>query len=103
MSQSSEIKKRIIEAGRIAIDELIKVAKEPIIVSGSLDENGLPVYDDKLGAEKMKVAAQAKRIAIEDAFAINERITDEENMLDDSSDNEKIKDSTSFAERNAKK
>lgn len=93
MLDSQEVKKQIIKAGEIAVQELIKVAKEPIIGDDGLAPD----------PEKMKVAAQAKRIAIEDAFAINARITDEANILDDSDINEAIKDTTSFAEMNALK
>lgn len=54
MLDSQEVKKQIIKAGEIAVQELIKVAKEPIIGDDGLAPD----------PEKMKFAAQAKRIAI---------------------------------------
>ena len=87
---SCETKLRIIEAGKIAVQELIKVAEEPII-----DD------EQKPDPEKMKVAAQAKRIAIEDAFAITDLITGVENELSESPGDSNVNDTTNFAERKA--
>ena len=66
-----KIKKNIIQAGRIAVDELIKVAKEPIVDS-----------DDDISADRLKNAAATKKLAIFDAFEILNRIHEEENMLE---------------------
>jgi CHASE3 domain sensor protein len=66
-----ERKRRIIEAGRKAIDELIKVAEEPIITD----------TDNDITADKMKNAAQAKKTAIMDAFEIYTKIQAEEANL----------------------
>ena len=52
-----KIKKNIIQAGRIAVDELIKVAKEPIIDFGP-----------DISADRLKNAAATKKLAIFDAF-----------------------------------
>ena len=67
-----ETKKNIILAGQKAVDELIKVAQEPII-----DE------DDDLTADKLKNAAATKKLAVFDALEILKRIQEEEGMLDD--------------------
>ena len=48
-----ETKKSIIQAGRIAVDELIKVAKAPIVDSG-----------DDVSADRLKNAAATKKLAI---------------------------------------
>ena len=65
-----ETKKRIIQAGHRAVEELIKVAKEDIVDS-----------DDDISADRLKNAAATKKLAIFDAFEILNRIQEEENML----------------------
>ena len=62
----------IIQAGQVAVEELIKVAKEPIVDS-----------DDDISADKLKNAAATKKLAIFDAFEILNRIELEKNMLND--------------------
>ena len=69
--ETKKIKKNIIQAGRIAVDELIKVAKEPIIDFGP-----------DISADRLKNAAATKKLAIFDAFEILNRIHEEENMLE---------------------
>ena len=64
-------KKRIIQAGHKAVEELIKVAKEAIVDS-----------DDDISADRLKNAAATKKLAIFDAFEILNRIQEEENILD---------------------
>ena len=54
------------------MEELIKVAKEPIVDS-----------DDDLTADKLKNAAATKKLAIFDAFEILSRIEEEERVLDE--------------------
>ena len=66
-----ETKKNIIQAGQRAVDELIKVAKEPIVDS-----------DDDISADRLKNAAATKKLAIFDAFEILTRIQEEEAMLE---------------------
>ena len=66
-----ETKKNIIQAGHIAVEELIKVAKEAIVDSG-----------DDVSADRLKNAAATKKLAIFDAFEILNRIHEEENILD---------------------
>ena len=67
-----ETKKNIIQAGQKAVDELIKVAKEPIVDS-----------DDDISADRLKNAAATKKLAIFDAFEILSRIQQEEAILND--------------------
>ena len=66
-----QTKKRIIQAGHKAVEELIKVAKEAIVDS-----------DDDISADRLKNAAATKKLAIFDAFEILNRIQEEENILD---------------------
>ena len=66
-----ETKKRIIQAGHKAVEELIKVAKEAIVDS-----------DDDISADRLKNAAATKKLAIFDAFEILNRIHEEEGMLE---------------------
>ena len=67
-----ETKKNIIQAGHKAVEELIKVAKEAIVDS-----------DEDISADRLKNAAATKKLAIFDAFEILNRISDEQNALDD--------------------
>ena len=66
-----ETKRNIIQAGHKAVDELIKVAKEPIVDS-----------DDDISADRLKNAAATKKLAIFDAFEILNRIQEENNLLE---------------------
>ena len=68
---TKETKKNIILAGQKAVEELIKVAKEPIVDSS-----------EDLSADKLKNAAATKKLAIFDAFEILNRIQEEENLLE---------------------
>ena len=90
---TKETKKNIIQAGRVAIKELIKVAKEPIIDFGS-----------DISADRLKNAAATKKLAIFDALEILNRIEEEQNMLEDKPKQEVKKDTSfkGFAERRAK-
>ena len=67
-----EKKKNIIQAGYRAVDELIKVAKEPIVET-----------EDDVSADRLKNAAATKKLAIFDAFEILTRIEEEERVLND--------------------
>ncbi len=62
----------IIQAGHIAVEELIKVAKEAIVDS-----------DEDISADRLKNAAATKKLAIFDAFEILNRINTEQDMLDE--------------------
>ena len=74
----NETKKNIIQAGQRAVEELIKVAKEPIVDS-----------DDDISADRLKNAAATKKLAIFDAFEILNRIQEEENLLEGKTPEEK--------------
>ena len=62
----------IIQAGQVAVEELIKVAKEAIVDSG-----------DDITADRLKNAAATKKLAIFDAFEILNRIEAEESLLNE--------------------
>jgi ASC-1-like (ASCH) protein len=81
----------IIQAGQKAVEELIKVAKEPIVDS-----------DDDISADRLKNAAATKKLAIFDAFEILNRIEEEKNMLEDKSSDSKQKSFQGFAEGRSK-
>jgi hypothetical protein len=81
----------IIQAGQRAVEELIKVAKEPIVDS-----------DDDISADRLKNAAATKKLAIFDAFEILNRIEEEKNMLEDNSSDSKQKSFKGFAEGRSK-
>tara|TARA_R110000737_G_scaffold230750_1_gene244284 strand:- start:153 stop:428 length:276 start_codon:yes stop_codon:yes gene_type:complete len=69
---TKKTKLNIILAGQVAVEELIKVAKEPIIDTG-----------DDITADRLKNAAATKKLAIFDAFEILTRIKEEQDMLDE--------------------
>ena len=69
---TKETKLNIIQAGRKAVDELIKVAEEKIVDSG-----------DDISADRLKNAAATKKLAIFDAFEILTRIQTEEDLLNE--------------------
>jgi hypothetical protein len=69
---TKETKKKIIQAGQKAVEELIKVAKEKIVDS-----------DDDVSADRLKNAAATKKLAIFDAFEILNRIQEEEDILNE--------------------
>ena len=71
--ESNQLKLKIIEAGKKAVKELIKVAQEEIIK---------PDPEDELAADRLKNAAATKKLAIFDAFEILNRIHEEEAMLE---------------------
>lgn len=68
-----ERKKKVLNAARKAVDELIQVLNDNIIGN---DENDL-------SADKMKNAAAAKRLAFDDAIHILNRIEEEENRMEE--------------------
>ena len=87
---SKETRKNIIQAGQRAVEELIKVAKEPIVDSG-----------DDITADRLKNAAATKKLAIFDAFEILTRIEEEKSMINDTN-NAKEKPFRGFAEGRSK-
>ena len=86
-----ETKKNIIHAGHIAVEELIKVAKEAIVDS-----------DDDISADRLKNAAATKKLAIFDAFEILNRIQEENNILEDIIVDKKETSFRGFAEKRSK-
>ena len=70
--ESKDLKIKIIEAGRKAVEQLIKVAREDIIK---------PDPEDELAADRLKNAAATKKLAIFDAFDILSKIDQEKENL----------------------
>jgi ASC-1-like (ASCH) protein len=87
----NEAKRRIIKAGRRAVEHLIEVAEEKILTGDETD----------LSADKLKNAAATKKLAIFDAFEILERIEAEQELLNKTDTDETGK--GGFAERRAKR
>ena len=87
-----ETKKSIIQAGYKAVEELIKVAEEQIITK----------TEDDVSADRLKNAAATKKLAIFDAFEILNRITEEENILENKPKEDKKESFKGFAERRSK-
>ena len=86
-----ETKLNIIQAGQIAVEELIKVAKEKIVDS-----------EDDISADRLKNAAATKKLAIFDAFEILARIEAEENIINERPTESKIESFKGFAEGRSK-
>jgi len=84
---TKETKKKIIQAGQKAVEELIKVAKEAIVDSG-----------DDVSADRLKNAAATKKLAIFDAFEILTRIQEEEEKLSEKPKEKKEERVFKFAE-----
>jgi hypothetical protein len=90
---TKETKKSIIQAGHIAVEELIKVAKEPIVDT-----------TDDVSADRLKNAAATKKLAIFDAFEILNRMEEEETLLQsiNNPNSEQEKTFKGFAEKRSK-
>jgi ASC-1-like (ASCH) protein len=86
-----ETKLNIIQAGQIAVEELIKVAKEKIVDS-----------EDDISADRLKNAAATKKLAIFDAFEILSRIEEEENIINEKPTQKKEQAFKGFAEGRSK-
>ena len=91
--ESNQLKLKIIEAGKKAVKELIKVAQEEIIK---------PDPEDELAADRLKNAAATKKLAIFDAFEILNRIQEEENILEGKETKTEVKVFKGFAEGRSK-
>ena len=89
---TKETRKNIIQAGRKAVDELIKVAEEQIITDSA----------DDLAADRLKNAAATKKLCIMDAFEILQRVEEEQAILDGKDVNKETKSFKGFAERRSK-
>ena len=89
-----ELKLRIINAGYKAVEELIKVAEEQILK---------PTDDGSdLASDRLKNAAAAKKLAIEDAFTILNRIELEKSALNGETEKPKEPTIRGFAEGKSK-
>ena len=88
---TKETKKNIILAGQRAVEELIKVAREKIVDS-----------DDDISADRLKNAADTKKLSIFEAFEIISRIEQEELLLNDESADSPQKSFRGFAEGRSK-
>ena len=91
MNKITELKKKIIDSGYKAVEELIKVAEEKIVTH----------MEDDLSADKLKNAAAAKKLAILDAFEILKRIEEEHNIIEGIVNNQ-VNNNRGFAESRAK-
>ena len=88
---TKKTKLNIILAGQVAVDELIKVAKEPIVDG-----------EDDITADRLKNAAATKKLAIFDAFEILNRIEEEKGLLDGVTIEKKESTFKGFAEKRSK-
>ncbi len=86
-----ETKSSIIQAGYRAVEELIKVAKEPIVET-----------EDDVSADRLKNAAATKKLSIFDAFEILNRIQEEKSLLENKPIEKKTEAFKGFAERRSK-
>ena len=84
-------KESIIQAGYRAVDELVKVAKEPIVET-----------DDDVSADRLKNAAATKKLAIFDALEILNRIEQEQAILENKPIQDQKKAFSGFAEKRSK-
>ena len=83
-----------IEAGRKAVEQLIKVAKEDIIKHDP---------EDELAADRLKNAAATKKLAVFDAFDILNKIDQEQENINLSNNTDaKVETKQGFAERRSK-
>lgn len=68
LSRSTDkLRDKLIKSGRRAVEELIKVAEEPIVEFKKGEDLGL-------AADRLKNAAAAKKLAIFDAFEILDKL-----------------------------
>ena len=91
MNKITELKKKIIDSGYKAVEELIKVAEEKIVTH----------MEDDLSADKLKNAAAAKKLAIMDAFEILKRVEEESKIIEGVVNNQ-VNTNRGFAESRAK-
>ncbi|QGH72907.1 MAG: hypothetical protein [Podoviridae sp. ctrTa16] len=107
-SLSLDKRRKLIEAGYEAVDELILIAKEKIIKNDE-DMSDFSSDDDtvsKITADKLKNAAATKKLAIFDAFEILSKIEAEQSSIDSATKTatereERITSTHGFAERNS--
>ena len=84
-------KESLIQAGYRAVDELVKVAKEPIVET-----------DDDVSADRLKNAAATKKLAIFDALEILNRIEQEQAILENKPIQDEKKAFSGFAEKRSR-
>jgi len=86
-------KQKIIDSAQKAVEELIKVAREPIVDT-----------EDDVTADRLKNAAATKKLAIFDAFEILNRIQEEEQSIREIEQgvNKQVKSFKGFAEGRSK-
>ena len=90
---SNEVKLKIIQAAKIAVEELINVAKEKIVTG----------TEDDISADRLKNSAATKKLAIFDAFEILSRIEQEQEVINiESKGLNKTNTNQGFAERRSK-
>jgi hypothetical protein len=89
----SEMKVIAIESGKIAVSELLKVARKALPVDDT--------DDNELSDDKLTRAAQAKKMALFDAFEMMAKLEQEQNILDSAS-GEVSQPASNFTERLAK-
>jgi hypothetical protein len=90
---SNDVKLKIIEAAKRAVEELINVAKEKIVTG----------TEDDVSADRLKNAAATKKLAIFDAFEILSRIEQEQEVINfESKGLTKTNTNQGFAERRSK-
>ena len=89
--KTKETRKNIIQAGQKAVNELIKVAKEPIVDTG-----------EDISADRLKNAAATKKLCIMDAFEILQRIEEEEAALNGEDKTKEVKSFKGLAEGRSK-
>ena len=87
-----ETKKNIVQAGHMAVEELINVAREKIITN----------TEDDVSADRLKNAAATKKLAIFDAFEILNRIQEEQSLLEGKVIETEVKVFKGFAEGRSK-
>lgn len=77
---TKSIRIEMCEAGRLAAVQLISVAKASIF--NNQNDDGV-VSNEDLASEKMKIAAQAKKVSIFDCFDILDKVDSVESKMKD--------------------
>lgn len=100
MKKEKSLKEQIIDAGYVAVEQLVKVAKEDILGGKKSSDDS---EDGHLAADRLKNAAATKKLAIFDAFEILSRIeTEKENINPESSGGKQVEKKQGFAEGKSK-
>jgi len=100
-SNARIMKLKIISAGEVAVDQLIKVARQDILRdASSFDEDDINTA--AIAVDKLKNAAMTKKIAIFDAFEILARIEAEREIIESQDKGEGNDQKQGFAERRSK-